>query len=102
MSERRRVARVDDIPPGKAKAVHFAGEEVAVFNINGSFYAISDTCPHNGAPLSGGILEGKHVVCPWHGWKFDLEDATHPPSDLVFHYKVHVVEGYIELEVPKE
>ena len=46
-------------------------EDIAVFNINGKYHAISDTCVHKGGPLSQGNLE-EVVTCPWHGWKYNV------------------------------
>ena len=49
-----------------------AGKKVAVFNVDGAFYAIDDTCTHRGGPLSEGQLAGQEVTCPWHGAVFDV------------------------------
>jgi nitrite reductase/ring-hydroxylating ferredoxin subunit len=46
--------------------------EVALFNVGGAFYAIENSCPHQGGPLADGCFEGKNVVCPWHAWCFDV------------------------------
>lgn len=67
------VAKTTDIPPGSAKQVEVDGEAVAIFNVNGEFYAIGDTCTHAQASLSEGEVEGLVVTCPWHGAQFDLK-----------------------------
>jgi nitrite reductase (NADH) small subunit len=67
-----RVAAAGDIPPGRAKTVAVGGREVAVFNADGTYYAIEATCPHQGGPLAEGWLDGTLVTCPWHAWCFDL------------------------------
>jgi nitrite reductase (NADH) small subunit len=72
MMARVRVCPAGEIPPGGVKAVAADGGEVAVFNVGGAFHAMDNTCPHRGAPLSDGRLEGCVVVCPWHGWQFDV------------------------------
>lgn len=68
------VAKKDEIPPGQAKAVEVNGKRIAIFNINGHFYAIDDTCTHRGGPLSEGEVEESalEVTCPWHGAVYDL------------------------------
>jgi nitrite reductase/ring-hydroxylating ferredoxin subunit len=67
-----RVARVADVPPGSAREV-MAGEQViALFNVEGTFYALDGICPHAGGPLGEGTLRGSIITCPWHGWQFDV------------------------------
>ncbi len=67
------VGRVAEIPPGKAKAINLEKFKVAVFNINGSFYAIKDACPHAEYPLSNGTLRGEVVACSSHNWQFNVK-----------------------------
>jgi nitrite reductase/ring-hydroxylating ferredoxin subunit len=76
------VARTDELPPGQGKVVEVKHKRIAVFNAGGRYYALDDTCPHRGAPLSEGELEGAAVVCPWHGAIFDLAtgEVTRPPA----------------------
>ena len=69
------IATVQEVPPGQAKQVTVKGRQVAVFNIDGAYYALEDQCTHRGAPLSEGECDGKAVVCPWHGARFDLQTA---------------------------
>src|SRR6476660_10481195 len=52
--------------------------DIAVFNINGKYNAISDTCAHKGGPLSQGILKEDVVTCPWHGWKYNIRTGKSP------------------------
>ncbi len=82
MSELIKVAETKDVPAGKAIAVDVQGIRVAIFNIDGSYYAVDDTCTHKGGPLSEGELEGTVVTCPWHGETFDLCTGNHlgPPA----------------------
>ena len=95
MSKLVKVAHTKDLTPGKAAAVELEGNRIAVFNVDGAFYAIEDTCPHAGGPLSEGKVDGGKVICPWHDAAFDLKtgDVLSPPAfDGVKSYKV-VVEG---------
>ncbi|MBI3089677.1 MAG: Rieske 2Fe-2S domain-containing protein [Candidatus Tectomicrobia bacterium] len=71
----RKVAGVEEIPPGEAKAVFFEGEDVGLFNVNGAYYAVDNLCPHAGGALNLGTVEGTRVTCPWHAWVFDLRDG---------------------------
>jgi nitrite reductase/ring-hydroxylating ferredoxin subunit len=70
------VATTDELPPGSRKTVVVGEREVALFNVAGTFYAIDNTCPHQGGPLGEGWLEGTIVTCPWHAWCFDLRTGT--------------------------
>lgn len=72
-SEFRTVAQTADVPPGTGRTVEVNGIWIALFNIDGTFYAIDNTCPHAGGPLGEGkIREGGVVECPWHGWRFNV------------------------------
>lgn len=69
----RKVAEITEVPPNHAVKVNIEDEEIALFNLRGEFYAISDVCPHRGAPLSEGFLEQEKVLCPWHCFDFNLK-----------------------------
>ncbi len=64
--------RADEIAEGAAKLVRLKGDEMAVFKNNGKLYGIQNICPHAGGQLCNGWIEGSEVVCPLHGYKFDL------------------------------
>lgn len=76
MPETIAVASVEEIKDGQSKLAFVHGEEVAVFNIDGDFFAIANECPHHGAALCEGYLRDKTVFCPWHGWQFDLQTGN--------------------------
>lgn len=66
------VARVGEIPEGGVKVVRVDEQDIAVFLIDGNYYAIDDICTHDGGPLAEGTLEGCVIECPRHGAKFDV------------------------------
>ena len=88
------VATVDEIPPGAHKLVPIGRHGVGVYNVNGTFYAIANYCPHEGGPLCSGRVRGRNIVdesvpgdavmvrdlefiyCPWHQWGFELATGT--------------------------
>ncbi len=72
-----KVAKVGEIPEGQGRVYEVDGMMIAVFLDEGKYYAIDDACPHQGAPLSDGIVFDKSVTCTWHGWRFSLEDGRH-------------------------
>ena len=102
MAEFVKVADKTEIAPGQGKAVDVAGKQVAVFDIDGTYYAIGGACTHQGGPLSDGPVAGNVVTCPWHAAKFDVttgEALSPPASGSVACYKVRVTDDDIEIEV---
>ena len=71
-----KVASTADIPAGTGKVVEAGGKTLAVFNCDGAFYAIDNTCLHRGGPLGEGGLSGTSVTCPWHGWEYDVTSGA--------------------------
>jgi len=97
-----KVAKSDEIAPGQGKMIEVGGKKIALFNVEGSFYAIDDTCTHRGGPLSEGSLDGKEVTCPWHGAIYDVitgEVLSPPAPKGVARYNVRVEGTDIEGEV---
>jgi nitrite reductase (NADH) small subunit len=76
MAEFVTVCRTGDVAEGQGKTVSVNGKLVALFCDGGSYFAIDDTCPHMGASLAGGFVEGGIVTCPWHAWRFRLTDGA--------------------------
>ncbi len=102
MGEFVKAARKDEIPTGQGKTVSVGGHSIAVFNVNEDYYAIGDSCTHQGAPLSGGPVAGNVVTCPWHAARFDITtgEALSPPArGGVSCYRVRVAGDDIEIEV---
>jgi len=83
------IGRAADVPPGVRLLVNIEGREVGIFNVDGTYRAILNRCPHRGGELCKGDVLGlveseypgqvtlddskKFIVCPWHGWEFDME-----------------------------
>ncbi|MEW1823116.1 Rieske (2Fe-2S) protein [Arthrobacter sp. NPDC080031] len=84
------VAKVEEFPPGAMRLVKVGKQGVGVYNVEGRYHALSNYCPHRGAPLCLGEVEGsvktngdqyqlewerdgEFLRCPWHGWEFDIE-----------------------------
>jgi len=102
MADFVKVAKTDEIVPGQGKMIEVGGKKIALFNVEGSFHAIDDTCTHRGGPLSEGVLDGDQVTCPWHGATYDVTtgEVLGPPAPKgVARYNVRVESGNIEVEI---
>lgn len=67
------VGTIDDIPIGEGRAFAVDGEQVAVFRLrDGTLRALGAICPHRGGPLADGLIDDRVVVCPLHGYTYDL------------------------------
>ena len=95
------MAKVGEIPEGEGRPFEIDGRMVAVFLDGGSYYAIDDVCPHQGAPLYDGIVSDKTVTCTWHGWRFSLVDGRwlDNPRVGVGSYRVRVEGDEIQVAV---
>jgi len=106
------VATVGEVAPGTCKIVTVEGREIGVFNVAGSFYALLNRCPHEGAELCRGRIVGlvqsdgpgdyrltrpnEMIRCPWHGWEFDIRTGQSwcdPKKTRVKRYDASVASG---------
>jgi nitrite reductase (NADH) small subunit len=97
-----KVAKIDELPSGEGRLVEINQKRIALFNVDGRYYALDDVCPHRGAPLSEGEIEGEAVVCPWHGAIFELatgEVRRFPAATGVATYEVRLEGGEIAIAV---
>jgi nitrite reductase/ring-hydroxylating ferredoxin subunit len=92
MGEFVRVAGTADVKPGHGIVAEVNGKALAVFNVDGQFHVIDNTCLHRGGPLGEGELEVNVVTCPWHGWQFNVTTGAcvNNPSAKVETYQVKV------------
>ena len=104
MSDWKLICKLDDIPRLGSRVVkHKDAEEgdidIAIFHTQGEVFALRDKCPHKGGPLSQGIVHGKQVTCPMHGWKLYLEtgEAVAPDHGCARRYPVKVESGQVYL-----
>lgn len=97
-----RITPVENIPPREGRSVALAGKNIAIFNVNGRFLTIENECPHQGGPLCDGIVSGATVVCPLHGWRFDLETGLAARASLpacVTTFPTRVEDGIVLVDV---
>ena len=96
-----RVAPAASIAPGDYASVELGDGFVAVFNVDGEFFAIDDLCTHDGGGLAGGRLEDHQVICPRHGARFCLRTGaalTPPAYEAVRRYETRVTDGVVEVQ----
>lgn len=87
-----------DVPFGEGRSVALVNRRVGVFNTATGFFAVDNDCPHQGGPLSDGILADACVTCPLHGWRINLQDGTvHGRDETVKTYPLEVHEGTVWL-----
>ena len=96
-----KVASVSQVAPGSGIVASVNDKEVAVFNVDGTFYAIDNVCKHRGGPLGEGELDGDTVTCPWHGWQYNVKTGVCLTKDGITmdRYDVRVVNEDIEIAV---
>lgn len=106
------VCKASELKPGERRIVEFAGRSIGLFNVNGSFHALRNRCPHQFAPLCAGPItgtsepgapgeirwtrQGEVIRCPWHGWEFDIlsgKSLFNPHRYRVKSYPVTVEAG---------
>ena len=92
---------MEDLPPGTGTSVTVAGKDVALFNVDGTIFALEDACLHQGSSLGNSTLKGNVVTCRAHGWKYDVTTGwvLHVPDYGVATYAVHIVDGKIMVAV---
>jgi len=99
------IAPESELPNGERMFVDIGDTPIVIFNIAGKLYAIGDVCTHDDGPLGDGDLEDFNVACPRHGAEFDVRTGkvTSMPAVVdIPAYPVRVVNGTIEIGVPKE
>ncbi len=99
------IAPASQLPNGQRLFVEVEGKSLVIFNIAGQFFAIGDICSHDDGPVGEGDIEGYNIVCPRHGGEFDVRtgQAVQMPAVVdIPAYPVKVVDGMIQIGIPKE
>ncbi len=100
MSDWVDVAGIEELTPGNFRVVDVDGALVAVFNLDGSYYAVEDVCTHDGGTLTGGAVQGDEIVCPRHGARFCIKTGAvlSPPAYEPIHpFPVRVIDGRVQV-----
>jgi 3-phenylpropionate/trans-cinnamate dioxygenase ferredoxin subunit len=99
------IAPASELPNGERLFVEIGGRSLVIFNIADQFFSIGDICSHDDGPVGDGDLEGFNIVCPRHGGEFDVRSgqAVQMPAVVdIPAYPVRVVDGMIQVGIPKE
>lgn len=100
MSDWIPVAPTQALRPGQCKLLEIDDVRVAVYNIEGEYFAIEDTCTHDGGELASGELEGDEIICPRHGARFCVKNGealTAPAYEDVDTYPVRVENDQVQV-----
>lgn len=111
------VGRVEDLPPGSMRLVPIGRFGIGVFNVRGKYHALNNYCPHRGGPLCIGritgttvpgdrpydsvwVRDGEILICPWHGWEFEIETgySLTTPKLTVRKYPVSIDKGKVLID----
>jgi len=97
----QRVAAATDLAAGECGEYVVGDRIIALFNVEGTFYALDGICPHQGGPLGKGSLTGCIVTCPWHGFQFDVTTGQHQTSKSLVHprFPVKLEDGSVWINV---
>ncbi|MCX7611639.1 MAG: Rieske (2Fe-2S) protein [Ignavibacterium sp.] len=99
----KKVCRLSDLSEGKGKKFFIDDEDVAIFLIKGKVFALSNICPHqHSSIIHEGFLEDDFVVCPAHGWKFNIHNGKKEGKyNGLKSYSVMVENGEVFIEMKK-
>ena len=94
------VIRDGEMRDGEIRHVKIGKRDLALARTNGEYFALSNLCRHAFGPFSDGFVDGYTVICPWHGWRYDVRDgSTDHPDAAVSTFPVTVVGGYVCITV---
>jgi len=97
-----KVARAADVPVGQGRVVQAGAKSLALWNVDGAYHVIDNTCPHRGGPMGDGNLDGRLAICPWHGWRWDVTTGANAnnPAVKIACFPIRVVDGDVYVELP--
>ena len=96
-----KIANGNELKDGQAKIVQANGQPIALYRVNGKFYASQNNCLHRSGPLGEGSLEGETVTCPLHGWQYNVTTGQNvaTPTLKLKVYKVEAKGDELFIEV---
>jgi nitrite reductase (NADH) small subunit len=101
MADFVRAIAAADLAPGQCTETTVGGTPVAIYNVDGTFYATSSLCLHRGGPLGQGLLQGPEVMCPWHAWTWNVTTGENAANGTlkIPTYEVKVEDGHVFVKI---
>lgn len=102
MSDFIKLSSESELPAeGEAREFPCGDKVICVANVHGTISAMDNVCLHRGGPLGQGLIEGDKVVCPWHGWQYDVKTgaAEHNPAAKVAVYPLKIENGNVLIQL---
>lgn len=98
------IANTDELRPGECKVVAANGLPLALYNIAGEFFVTNNECPHRRGPLGDGQLDGPIIICPWHGWAFDVTTGVSIDTQtcVLKTFAVRVQDGKVQVKLERD
>lgn len=93
---------LNDLPKlGESTELVMHGRIIALFNVEGDYFALDGICPHQGGPLGQGAIHGCVVSCPWHGWEYDVHDGQHQSISSLKHISlpIRISDNEVQIEL---
>jgi nitrite reductase (NADH) small subunit len=96
------IATLDQLSRGAPHPFRVAGKDLVLCRIDDQVYAVDGVCPHVGAPLGHGTLQGCMLICPWHAWEFDCITGEHDRNRAcrLVTYAVKLDQGAVLVDLP--
>jgi len=96
----------EELKDGQLRAVRVKGKPILLARVNGEIFGLSNRCPHAGCTFESGILKDYIVMCPCHGWKFDVRNGQYTENPLTtletYRCKIEFGKIFVEVEKPKQ
>ncbi len=104
MTSQVAIGRNEEFAEGCRRVVRAEGRRIAIFRVDGELFALDDACPHMGASLADGRVDGRRVVCAWHGWSFDLVtgESGRRSGACARRHEIEIRDGIVFLSVAPE
>ena len=98
------IAEVTACPPGSCGEFVVQGRVLAIFNVQGKFFALDGVCAHQGGPLGDGQLAGCLITCPWHGWQFDVTNGANEVNPRLRQdtFVTRIEDGHVQIGMPSD
>ena len=100
MSDFKTIAALSELEDGEGKCVTVDDKKIALVRVGDEVFALNNICPHQGAPLAEGWVEEDAIICPLHGWEFDLRTgATTNGTTPATTFEVRIEDDQVQVAI---